>query len=179
MDAAPAAPKRRSSLLWVFIPLLLVLAVGVFFGWEIFRDELEKQARERQGGVTLEPEVQNLPPPPPTDRKSREVVVGGPEPKTAPEVDELPLAPLDKKQKKPVAVPKEKAAATPADRAWRSVRASFEKLEQRNGSAARKFNLQVQALGDQRGSMSEGAFTAKANALNEKLLGELERADGQ
>lgn len=170
-------PKRRFGVLWVMVPLLLVAVVGIIVGWEVMTSRMESQLAG--GGEEASGE---LPATSPGGRKSREVVVGDPSAVAPPagqpqEGDDL--TPLGKRKpvaKAPVAAP---AGGTPVERAWRSLKNSYDRLDSRNGSAARKYTLRVQSLGNQRSTLGEAQFILQAQELDEKLKEELARPENQ
>ena len=156
----------------IVIPLLIVVVIGIGIGWETFRARLE-EAQQGQGGEQRLGVVGG-----PTgivnERKSREL-----KPKEAPAPpvpvsDEEELTGLGKKKKPPP--PK---VYPPAERAWRAVKADFDKLEARNESTARKYRIRILAMEDRKDSSSEAAFLKEAGALEDALKTELAKPENQ
>lgn len=171
-------PKRRFGVLWVMVPLLLLAVVGIIVGWEVMTSRMESQLAG--GGEEASGE---LPATSPGGRKSREVVVNGDPSAVAPpsgqpqEGDDLtPLGKRKPTAKSPAGAP---LGGTPVERAWRSLKNSYDRLDSRNGSAARKYTLRVQSLGNQRSTLGDAQFILQAQELDEKLKEELARPENQ
>jgi hypothetical protein len=172
--ASPAAgsPKKFNWLL-VIVPVLVLGLVGIGVAWEMFRAKMEAmqqgQGGEARLGVSGGPTG-------PGERRSREVKVGTtPVAAPAPEEDEVTV--LGKKKKPPP--PKPAPALTPVDRAWRSVKADYDKLEARNETSAKKYRMRMMKLEDQRSAPSEASFVKEAGALEEQLRDELAKPENQ
>ncbi len=172
--AAPAAgAPRKFNWLLVIVPVLVLGLVGIGVAWEMFRAKMEAmqqgQGGEARLGVVGGPAGAG-------DRRSREVKVGT-TPVAAPVVDEDEVAGLGKKKKPPP--PKPAAALTPVDRAWRSVKGDFDKLEARNETTARKYRMRMLTLEDKKTQASEANFVKEAGTLEELLRDELAKPENQ
>jgi hypothetical protein len=158
--AKPAAlsppAKKKFNALFILLPLLLIAIVGVGVAWEMFRAKMEA-AQQGQGGedglgvVGGRSGTQH-------ERKSREL-----KPKEAPALpvvvsDEDELTGLGKKKKPPP--PK---TYPPAERAWRAVKADFDKLEARNETTARKYRIRILAMEDRKDSTLKAELSKPEN----------------
>ena len=170
--AAPSAPRKFNWLL-VIVPALVLGLVGIGVGWEMFRAKMEalqqgQGGESRLGVVSVGPD----------GRKTREVKVGQPTPVVvAPVVDADEITGLGKKKKPPPLKPA--SALAPVDRAWRSVKGDFDKLEARNETTARKYRMRMLTLEDRKSSVGEGAFVKEAGVLEEELRVELGKPENQ
>ena len=170
--AAPAAAEKKSGgvAVYIVIGLLMVLVIGAGVAWEMFRSRME----ELQQGQSGESRIGDPHTGPQRDRKSRELkpkeepVVAAP----APEEDDL--TGLGKKKKPPP--PKQ---YPPVERAWRSVKADYEKLQGRNESTAKKYRMKMLTLEDRKDSIAEASFIKEATALEEQLKEELSKPENQ
>ncbi len=192
-EKKPAAPNSKTAptvevqraggntKLFVGLGVLLLLVVGVAVGWDTFRSAME----ERMKGQGSEERITgDLPVGPPgqrkDSRKSREVGPNAESHVVAAEEEDLALP--EKKQKpKPVAPANPVALANlpPAERAWRSVKGDFEKLQNANESTAKKYRMKMNVLEDQRERVSESVFVREAGVLDEQLRAELAKPENQ
>ena len=173
--ASPAtgSPKKFNWLL-VIVPLLVLGLVGIGVGWEMFRAKMEAmqqgQGGEARLGVVGGPVRSG-------DGRSREVKVGTAPVVAAPVTDDDEVTGLGKKKKPPP--PKPAAALTPVDRAWRSVKGDYDKLEARNETSAKKYRMKMLTLEDRKSSTAEASFVKEAGALEEQLRDELAKPENQ
>lgn len=158
--------------MYVVLPLLVLAVIGVGIAWEMFRAKMEAaqqgQGGEERLGVVGGPNGIHQ------ERKSRELKPIVPAPAPAPVTDEEELTGLGKKKKPPP--PK---VYPPAEKAWRSVKADYDKLQARNESTARKYRIRILAMEDRKDSMPEQAFVKEAGALEEALKAELAKPENQ
>lgn len=169
---APAEKKGGGIAVYVVMGLLVVLVVGAAVGWELFRSRMEElqqgQGGEERLGVTGVPNGFQR------ERKSRELKPKEEPVVAAPVSDEDDLTGLGKKKKPPP--PKQ---YPPAEKAWRAVKADYDKLEARNESTAKKYRMKVLTLEDRKDSLSEAAFVKEAAALESVLKDELAKPENQ
>lgn len=181
VSASPAAggavalggpPKKKFSALYIVLPLLLIVAIGIGIAWETFRAEMEAaqqgQGGEQRLGVPDGPMGTQF------ERKSRELKPKEAPPPPVPVSEEDELSGLGKKKKPPP--PK---TYPPAERAWRAVKADFDKLEARNETTARKYRIRILAMEDRKDSTPEAAFVKEAGALEDALKAELAKPENQ
>jgi hypothetical protein len=172
--APTAKPARQFGILYVIIPVLGVLGVGVIVGWEMFRAQME-QLQQGQGAEHLV-----HPSPSVKERRSRELKAPD-EPKAVEAskavAAEDELVELGRRKKTLPAKPA--APLPPVERAWRSVKSDFDKLEQHSDPSARKYRLRMLSLEDRKGSMSEPMFLKEAAALEAELKAELAKPENQ
>ena len=165
-------PAKKFNPLIIVLPLGLVVVIGVGIAWETFRANMEA-AQQGQGGEQRLGVVDG-PLGTGNDRRSRELKPKEAPPPPAPVSDEEELSGLGKKKKPPP--PK---TYPPAERAWRAVKADFDKLEARNETTARKYRIRILAMADRKDSTPEAAFVKEASALEEALKDELAKPENQ
>ena len=158
----------------MIIPLALVVLIGVGVGWEMFRARMEELQQGQGGDARLG--VVGSGPAGQRDRKSREVRVGEQVAPVAPVGDD-DLTGLGTKKKPPP--PKPTAPLTAVERAWRGAKGSYDKLESRNESTARRYRIRVNALEGRKESASEPTFVKEAGVLEEELRAELAKPENQ
>ncbi len=168
-SAAPAAKKFNA--LFVIIPIVLV-GVGVAVWLDRKRAEIE-EAQQGQGGEQRLG-VADGPLGMQRERKSRELKPKEAPPPPVPVSDDDELTGLGKKKKPPP--PK---TYPPAEKAWRAVKADFDKLEARNETTARKYRIRILAMEDRKDSTSEASFVKEAGVLEEALKAELAKPENQ
>lgn len=168
--AGATAPKKKSSAAYILIPVI-VAVVGVAVWLEKKRSDLEEaqqgQGGEERLGVIGGPSGMTR------ERKSRELKPKE-EPAPVPVSDEDELSGLGKKKKPPPA-----KVYPPAERAWRAVKADFDKLEARNETTARKYRIRILAMEDRKDTTPEAAFVKEAGALEDALKAELAKPENQ
>jgi hypothetical protein len=169
--ALAPGPKKKFSALYVIIPLLLIAVVGIAVAWENFRARME-QAQQGQGGEERLGMVDG-PMGMTRERKSRELKPKEEPAPMAPVTDEE-LTGLGKKKKPPP--PK---VYPPAERAWRAVKADYDKLQGRNETTARKYRIRILAMGDRKDTQPEAAFIKEAASLEAELKDELAKPENQ
>ena len=169
---APAEAKKGGFAIWVVIGLLVVLVVGAAIGWELFRSRMEELQQGQGGEERLG--VSGVPNGVQRERKSRELKPKEEAVVAAPVPEEDDLTGLGKKKKPPP--PKQ---YPPAERAWRAVKADYDKLEARNESTAKKYRMKVLTLEDRKDSASEAQFVKEAGALESQLKDELAKPENQ
>lgn len=169
--AAPVAEKKKFNALYVIIPVVGVILIAVVVGAELFRAEME--ARQQGQGGEEKLGVIGGPMGMQHERKSRELKPK--EPVVAPPVsDDEDLTGLGKKKKPPP--PK---TYPPVEKAWRSVKGEYDKLEARNETTAKKYRMKVLTLEDRKTSVSEASFVKEAGALEDALRVELAKPENQ
>lgn len=175
--APPAKAKKKSGLLiWLVLPLVGVLTVAGYIAWDLYAERVKQRALEEES-------AREVPQPaPPEARKSREVKVGG---EAAPEPEDI--APLPKEQAAPKKAPPPAprpppaVAATPGQKAFRALKADYEKLEQANETLVKqKFRLRFNMLSSDVASKGDDpAFVKKLEALDAELQAELSKPENQ
>ena len=166
-----SGPKKKFNAAYIVIPILILGVIGVGVAWEGFRAKMEA-AQQGQGGEQRLG-VADGPNGTVRERKSRELKVV----KAAlppPVVEEEELTALGKKKKPPP--PK---VYPPAERAWRSLKADYDKLEGRNETTAKKYRIKILAMEDRKDSTPEAAFVKEAAVLEEALRTELAKPENQ
>ncbi len=159
-------------MMWVVVLGVLVVAtVGTALAWENFRSNLEAA---NAGRVRDEPIL--MPGDQPRDnRRSREVVLEQPAIDAGPVVllDDEELTPLGKRVKKKV-VPLNLSAG---EKAWRSMRSDFQRLEQTNEGVAKKYRIRVMSLESKKSD--DPAFLKDVAKLQDQLRTELARPENR
>jgi hypothetical protein len=156
--------------MYIVIPLLLLTVIGAGVAWEMFRAKMEA-AQQGQGG---DERLGLGGPGALKDRKSREIKEKEVVPTPPPASDEDELSGLGKKKKPPP--PK---TYPPAEKAWRAVKADYDKLQAHNDSTARKYRIRILAMEDRKDSAPEAAFVKEAGALENELKAELAKPENQ
>lgn len=171
--AQPSGQKKKFNLAYVFVPLVLLAVGGVVFGLDTLRAKMEAaqqgQGGEERLGITDGPTgIRN-------ERKSRELKPKEPAPAPPPvSEDEELMVGLGKKKKPPP--PK---VLTPVERAWKSVKADYDKLEARNETTIKKYRIRFLAIEGRKDSAGEAAFIKEAGALEDALKIELAKPENQ
>lgn len=172
-SAAPTAAKKKFNVvLYVIVPVLVLAAIGIGVAWEDFRAKMEASQQGQGGedrlGVVDGPRgAQN-------ERKSRELKPKEALPPPPPVLDEDELTGLGKKKRPPP--PK---IYPPAEKAWRAVKADYDKLEARNDATAKKYRLRILTMEDRKDKLPEAAFVKEAAAMEEQLKSELAKPENQ
>ncbi len=172
--AVSAAPAKKKFNVWLYIvlPILLAGVIGIGVAWEDFRAKMEAsqqgQGGEARIGIGDGPRGIQF------ERKSRELKPkeAPPPPAVAPEDELTGLG----KKKRPPPPPK---TYPPAERAWRAVKADYDRLEARNDATAKKYRIRILAMEDRKDSLPEAAFIKEATALEEQLKNELTKPENQ
>ena len=171
--AAQTPPKKKFNPLYVVVPLVIAVVIGVGVAWELFRARMEAlqqgQGGEQRLGVVDGP-MGTI-----RERKSRELKPKEEAPVVvAPVSDEDELTGLGKRKKPPAL-----KVYPPAEKAWRAVKADYDKLEGRNETTARKYRIKILSLDGSRATASEAAFIKEAAVLEEALKEELSKPENQ
>lgn len=177
--ASPAAAKKKSGILiWLVLPLVGVLTVAGYIAWDLYAERLRQKALDEESAREATPPAR------PEERKSREVKVGAEA--RPPEPEDIAPLPKEKepKKKSPAPAPKQPAiaaASTPAEKAFRSLKADYEKLEQANETLVKqrfrmRFNI---ASGKVASKGDDPAFLRDLEALDAEIQGELARPENQ
>lgn len=157
--------------MYVVIGLLMVIVIGAGVAWEMFRSKMEElqqgQGGEGRLGVDGPIGMQR-------ERKSRELKPKEEPVVAAPTPEEDDLAGLGKKKKPPP--PK---VYPPAERAWRAVKADYDKLQASNETTAKKYRMKMLTLEDRKDKLAEAAFVKEAGVLEEALKQELAKPENQ
>lgn len=169
----PSPRKAQLNPFYIVIPLLVLMVLGVAVAWESFRAKMEDAQRKGSGEAGLGVE---RPGAPGKERKSRELKTTETSPPPLPVPSEDEVTGLGKKKKKTVAAAK---VYSPSERAWRSVKADYDRLEARNETTARKYRLRILAMEGRRDSISEASFVREASELGEMLKSELTKPENQ
>jgi hypothetical protein len=89
-------------------------------------------------------------------------------------------APAQKKKPKPIAAaPAIPSNLPPAERAWRTVKSDYDRLESNNDNTAKKYRMRVNVLEDKRSSLAEAAFVREASSLDELIRADLAKPENQ
>ena len=183
--AAPSKSGGGGGKLLVGLGIGAVLLVGVAVGWNVFRDKMEEKMKGMGGEERLTGDVPLGPPGQRRDGKSREIGGVPQEVHTVASVsngvsdDEDLSAPAQKKKPKPVAVAAIPSNLPPAERAWRNLKADYDRLESNNDNTAKKYRMRVNVLEDKRGSLAEAAFVKEATTLDELIRADLAKPENQ
>lgn len=167
-----ATTQKRFPLVFVLLPLLAVLAGAGVIGWNMYREYLRSEAEDedakRQLALAQEEKI-----------KAAKAQVAAQHPVVVePEEDELSNLPGQKRKPKPSAPTNQ----TPAQKAYSGFKAAYEKLENANENAARKFRARKLQLDDQYRDgkpQNEAKFIADCDATKEKLLELLRNPENQ
>jgi len=192
-EKKPAAPNSKTAptvevqrqggggtKVLVGLGVLLVLVVGVAVGWETFRAKMEERMKGQGSEERLTGDVPLGPPGQRRDnRKSREVGPNAESNVVPAEEEDLALPEKKQKPKPPPQTQVALSSLPPAERAWRSVKVDFEKLQNTNESTAKKYRMKMNVLEDQRDRLSEPAFVKEAGVLDEQLRAELAKPENQ
>ncbi len=170
--SVPAEKKKGGFGIYIVLGLLVVLGVGAAVGWEMFRSRMEELQQGQGGEERLG--VSGVPNGIQRDRKSRELKPKEEPVAVAPVAEEDDLTGLGKKKKPPP--PKQ---YPPAEKAWRAVKADYDRLEARNESTAKKYRMKVLTLEDRKDSVAEAQFVKEAGALESQLKDELAKPENQ
>ncbi len=159
-------------MMWIVVLGVLVAATaGTAIAWENFRSKLEaaNAGRVRDEPIQLPGEQ------PKDNRRSREVVLEQPvDAGTLVLLDDEELTPLGKRVKKKPPVP---VNLPPGEKAWRSMRADFLRLEQTNEGVAKKYRIRVMSLESKKSD--EPSFLKDVAKLQDQLKTELARPENR
>ncbi len=175
MPAFPPEKPRSSqnALVWVSVPLLAVLAVASYIGWDVYTERLRAQQLSEAPDAVEPVLVVERPRPP---ERSREVKVTV-DPVVALKAEPDDLAPLPRDTKKKPAPPVVKAPevkSSAGENAIKALRADLKLIV--DDSVARSFVLKTRVLDDavaKRGN--DAAFLAEVKALHAQVKTELEK----
>jgi hypothetical protein len=175
--AAPAAQASKGSgvKLLVGLGVMVALVVGVVLLWNGFRARMEAKMQGQGGEERLTGELPVAPPPPKDPHRVREV--GLPQSQVV-ESDDDDLSAPEKKHK-PKPPPPLPVNAPPAERAWRSLKTDFERLQSNNETTAKKYRMRYMTLDDQRKEMPEAQLVKEAGGLDEQIRAELAKPENQ
>jgi hypothetical protein len=167
-----SATQKRFPLVFVLLPLLAVLGGVGIIGWNMYREFLRSEAEDdearKQLAVAQEEKI-----------KAAKAQVAAQHPVVEEEEDELGNLPGQKKKPKPAAPP---VNQTPAQKAYFGFKNAYEKLENANENAARKFRARKLQLDDQFRDgkpQNEAKFIADCDATKEKLIELLRNPENQ
>ncbi|MBL8954824.1 MAG: hypothetical protein JNK82_28865 [Myxococcaceae bacterium] len=167
-----ASEKKRIPLVFVLLPLVAVLGVVGVIGFNLYRDYLKSEAEEEEVQKLLAAAEQEK------VRKAKEQVAAQ-QPKEVPtDEDELGNLPGQKRKPKPAAPVNQ----TPVAKAYSGFRAAYEKLENANENAARKFRAKKLQLDDQYNDgkpKNESKFIADCDASRGQILELLRNPENQ
>ncbi len=167
-------PQKKFNVLYVVLPLILVVAVGIGVGWEVFRANLEaaQQSRDREARLGVDGPIGAQ-----KDRRSRELKpIEVPVPLRAVAPDDDELTGLGKRKKPPL---QKVVNQSPVERTWRLLKADFDKLEAKNETTARKYRIRILRMEDRRANTPEELFVKEASVLQEALKLELTKPENQ
>lgn len=173
---SPPAAKGSNVKLLVGLGVMIALVVGVVVGWNSFRARMEAKMQGQGGEERLTGDLPIGPPQPRDSHKVREV--GLPSSQVV-EADDDDLATPEKKHKPKPPPPPLPANAPPAERAWRSLKTDFERLQSNNETTAKKYRMRYLTLDDQRSTMAEPALVKEASGLDELIRAELAKPENQ
>lgn len=165
---ATAARAHGSGFwVWLMVPLLAVLGVGSYIGWDLYTERLAEQQRlrQRQAEEALEATAE---PGGDEPERSREVRVGAPD---EPEVElpELP-APTPKATK---AVRKRPSTKSPVDEAFDQMRADYDRFD--DDSQRAEFKQAFTKLNIDRATGDPEAVLKEVKALHARIRRKLEQ----
>ena len=171
--AQSSGPKKKFNFAYVVIPVVLLAVGGVVVGLDHLRAKMEA-AQQGQGGEERLGVTDGLIGAR-NERKSRELKPKeAPLPPVAVGEDDEQLVGLGKKKKPPPPKP-----LTPVERAWKSVKADYDKLEARNETTIKKYRIRFLVIEGRKGSSAEAAFIKEAGALEDALKIELAKPENQ
>jgi hypothetical protein len=166
------ASQKRIPLVFVLLPLVAVLGVVGVIGFNFYRDYLKSEAEEEEIKKLLAAQEQEK------VRKAKEQVAAQQPLEVAPDEDELGNLPGQKKKPKPAAPVNQ----TPVAKAYSGFRAAYEKLENANENAARKFRARKLQLDDQYNDgkpKNESKFVSDCDATRTQILELLRNPENQ
>ena len=166
------ASQKRIPLVFVLLPLLAVLGVVGVIGFNFYRDYLKSEAEEEEVKKLLAAQEQEK------VRKAKEQVAAQQPPEVTADEDELGNLPGQKKKPKPAPVVNQ----TPVAKAYSGFRAAYERLENANENAARKFRARKLQLDDQYNDgkpKNESKFVADCDATRTQILELLRNPENQ
>ncbi len=167
------ASQKRIPLVFVLLPVVAVLGVAGVFGWNLYRDYLKSEAEDEETRKLVAlAEQEKL-------RNAKAQVAAQQQTQEAPEEDEL--GSLPGQRKKPVK-PTAPVNQSPAAKAYSGFRAAYEKLENANENAARKFRARKLQLDDQYNDgkpKNESKFVADCDAARTQILEALRNPENQ
>jgi hypothetical protein len=178
--AAPAAAASSSGggvKLLIGLGVLIALVVGVVVAWNSFRARMEAKMQGQGGEERLTGE---MPSGPPSQLKDSHRVreVGLPTSQVV-ESDDEDLASPEKKHKPKPPPPPLPLNAPPAERAWRTLKTDYDKLQGNNETTAKKYRMRFFVLQNQREGMPEAQFVKEAGSLDEEVRAELAKPENQ
>jgi hypothetical protein len=166
----PAAAKKKVPLVVVLLPLIAVLGIAGVVGWNLWKDFQRSEAEDEEARHQLEIAQQEKIR---AAKRPVEAVVDAGTPED--DLGNLPPG-MRKKPVKPVA-PK-----SPAEKAYVGFKSAYDKLENANESAARKFRAKKLQLDDQYRDgkpANESKFIADCDAAKDKILELLRNPENQ
>ena len=165
-----ASSQKRLPLVIVVLPLVAVLAVAGVVGFNMFRDYQRSEAEDEEAKRTLALAQQQK-------MKKPQVVEEAPAPVDEPE-DELGALPGQRKKPKPAAPVNQ----TPAQKAYFGFKSAYDKLENANENAARKFRARKLQLDDQYSGgkpANEAKFVSDCDTTRAQILELLRNPENQ
>ena len=165
------ASQKRFPVVFVLLPLVAVLGIAGVVGWNMYRDYMRSEAEDEEAkkllAIAQEQKV----------KAAQAQVEAQHAPAPVEDEDELGALPGQKKKPKPQPVNQ-----TPAQKAYFGFKSAYEKLENANENAARKFRARKLQLDDQFNGgkpANEAKFIAECDANREKLLELLKHPENQ
>jgi hypothetical protein len=170
------ASKKRFPLLFVLVPLLSVLGIAGVIGLNLYRDYMKSEAEDedarRQLAIAQAEQIKAA---------KAQVEAQHPKSETSAAEDELGNLPGQKKKNQGVK-PVTPTNQTPAQKAYFAFKAAYEKLENANENAARKFRARKLQLDDQYAGgkpANEAKFVADCDATRAQILEALRNPENQ
>lgn len=164
-----ASSQKRLPLVIVLLPLVAVVAVAGVVGFNMYRDYQRSEAEDEEAKRTLALAQQ---------QKVKQPQVVAPAPAPVEEDDELGSLPGQKRKPKPAAPVNQ----TPAQKAYFGFKTAYEKLENANENAARKFRARKLQLDDQYSGgkpTNEAKFVADCDSTRAQIVELLRNPENQ
>jgi hypothetical protein len=172
MATPQAQPQKRLPLVVVLAPLLAVLGIAGVVGWNLYRDWTTSEAEDAEASKQLTV-AQGEKARAAREQKHPDEVKPQP-------TEEDDLGNLPGQKKKNTAV--KPVAGTPAQKAYGAFKTAYDKLENTNENAAKKFRVRKLQLDDQFNGgkpVNETKFVADCEATRSQIIEALRNPENQ